>query len=588
MARRRQADIPFCLGYWPGWICANGSRDANQELLTWPGAAHHSDGYVMIPESRQAFLAVEAVAAIASATDEYREARIRFMSVSMDDIFAAHEAARRVGLKVELLPQQEEFVALAMRKRSYLNASEQGTGKTLCGWLLPAIWGSRRLLVITNSSLIPQWGTEMMEYWENPEWNEAPFRYVSLTQPVVAERSRLLERFSLDFGTSAIAAGINYECLDDMLPALLDYSPDCVVFDESWKIANHKSKRWQAALRLCGSDSARVLELTGTPVCQSPASLWAQLRLLGEDAMPLSYDQFVARYCRQEPRRYGGWQRMVPVGASDPMGLMARIEPVYYRATAATCAQLPPVHPDHIVRLDMGEDQAMLYRAIEEHGEAALNPLSLAGDGAKRLRLHQVAGGFRPVPQDPDAPRTIYNCEPFGYCPKWEWLRRFLVENGYAEDRSQRLIVWAAYTHELVHLTRLIGGWLGHDHVAMVWGGMKTDLEQVKASFNSRNRHGIQVICAQLEKLSAGHNLQKGCHKAVYYSLNWRRITHSQSRKRIHRQGQVEPVDYYYLVSTGGNEEDIDLAIYDRHQSMEDMADRISPDTVGMKSGNRS
>jgi hypothetical protein len=44
----------------------------------------------------------------------------------------------------------------------------------------------------------------------------------------------------------------------------------------------------------------------------------------------------------------------------------------------------------------------------------------------------------------------------------------------------------------------------------------------------------------------------------------------------------VEPVDYYYLISTGGNEEDIDLAIYDRHQSMEDMAERLQPDTIGM------
>lgn len=569
---------PAMLDYSSGYIYAQCSDAMQRALLACRGAGRctSTPNTVYLPASRQAFLAAESLSVISWVGDDYRLARAESMRLACGQevwALARQLVDKRLNESLKLLPQQEEFINFAYCKRGALNASEQGTGKTVPAWLLIQLWNVKRALVVTNASLVTQWRDEADLIWSAP-----PHEYVALVKAPVKDRAAKLAMLSSHYRSDCmVVCGVNYEALNQLAPAITQHlRPECVIFDESYRLGNRKSAMWKAAKRITESPSVQhVLCLTGTPVGQHPATLWSQLALLGEDAMPFDYDQFLTRYCKVERRMFGGWPKMVPVGAADPVGLMELIEPHYYRATVSVGAVLPPFR-DELVKLKMGEAQQRLYEAVDRDGEVALgNSLALGGEAQTRLRLHQVAGGFRPVPLGEG--RTTYDCQPLGYCPKWEWLLHYTKDN-LIGDPTRRLLVWCAYNHEVDYLTGLFNEWLGGGRAVGARAGMKEDLDEVKRSFNSRAADGVQVIVAQLEKLAAGHNLQHGCAAAVYYSLNWRRVTHSQSRKRIHRHGQLQPVIYYYLLSTNT----IDEEVYDRHLRMEDMAERLMPDTNGV------
>ena len=104
------------------------------------------------------------------------------------------------------------------------------------------------------------------------------------------------------------------------------------------------------------------------------------------------------------------------------------------------------------------------------------------------------------------------------------------------------------------------------------------ELEKLKASFNSRDPDGVQVLVAQIKKLAYGHNLQAG-DRNIYYSHTWSHVEKSQSADRTHRFGRTAPVAYTELVVKGS----IDQQILRATDSLQDMSERLTPDTVGGK-----
>ncbi len=548
---------------------------------SWSNDGSRSDGqFVIVPGTRLNVMALEAVAVPNFVATEYRTWRSEVMASS-----PAWQAEVERMLNCDpirpraLLPHQLDFLALLHGggARSFINASEQGTGKSAVGWLALQLWGVKRALILCPKSLIPEWVRERNEVWPD----DKPINCVPITADMSYKREDILAACRIAAEQKPIAAVLNYEMVHRLHDEIVRFDPDAIVMDESWRVKNHQAQVTKAALSLCDR-TRHVLLLTGTPVGNHIGDLWAQLRALGREAMPENYYRFLNRYATMQTIQLGPRTVQKPVAIADAPGLMRRLEPYWYRATKAACLDLPPkVH--RRVLLPMSSSTQCLTRAVKNTGEAALgNTLSLATEATVMLRLHQIAGGHRPV----------YNTETAAYelegldCPKIGWIKDF-CDDVLVGNPSARCIIWATYTHELERITRIVNQHLKREGCAaavQIWGGTKdTELESAKESFKSRSAEGVQVLVCQLRKMAFGHNLQEADYH-VYFSNNWSYVVRSQSEDRSHRSGRADTVTYYDLILEGSVDEEV-LAALDRKQ---DFSARIAVGTASEQFSNRA
>ena len=75
---------------------------------------------------------------------------------------------------------------------------------------------------------------------------------------------------------------INYDILHDWLPVLQSYGSELLVIDESQKLAGRTTRRTKATRALARGVKHR-LALSGTPMLNRPADLWATLNVLRPD-----------------------------------------------------------------------------------------------------------------------------------------------------------------------------------------------------------------------------------------------------------------------------------------------------------------
>lgn len=575
-------------------LVASGPSALLAQLARMPEAKRDRDT-VRLPVTREAILIAEALGQPQVDTS-YKDLRRRAFRPSRDQLLAVQQALEEKGIAPDLLPHQWEFLAHALPRSGMLNASEQGLGKTRMALVLALAWGCQRIVVAMPKDLARQWADELSGLVEGTGQGAA---FVDLTKGTKAERA--LRLTLLRPVTGLLSAGgptviaVNYEVLRDLLPQVDAYQADCFIFDESWKIKNPTAKVTKAAIKLTDKARARargplrVLCLSGTPVGNDIGDLWGQLRVLGPDAVKgLNYRQFLWRFAVLQPLTIGTRTVQVPVGISDPIGLMRLVYPVWFRATKETCLDLPPKAHQTVI-LTLPPEVRVLYEAVEKRGEQALGKsLALTGAAVKLLRLQQLCGGTEAVWTGGDgefiegrriADLRVGSPGPWSIrriaSPKLEWLVDWMRENVLPHPHT-RVIVWCRFNAEVERIEETLRD-LGFKHrVQAIWGDtLSFDLEAIKYGFNSRDPDGTQVIVAQVRKLFNGHNLQ-GCDWNIDFSLDWSHIVNAQKEDRSHRMGRTEEVNYIRLVCQDTVDEDV-LAALDR--KAED-AGKVTPGTA--------
>lgn len=594
MARRDPPDTrPYDLAYDETYdmICARGPRKIIDNLRAIEGAQvagglnPGESGFVYFEASRTNFLIAEAVGAPSTVSDDYKAARSATMKVKQAPMCVQSLVSR------PLLPHQVDFVSMAWDLRGALNASEQGTGKTATAWALTRAWDAHRALIVCPKSLCRQWKAE----------HEAVFGALAPLHcevfDVGAPEKRAQQLQSLKILGNRVAAVVNYEMVKTLRKAIDGYDPDVVICDESWRLKSANAQVTKEMMEIC-LRAERVLLLTGTPIGNDVGDLWAQLRMCAPEVVPMNYFQFIRRYANMVPVHLGPRIIEKPMGCCDPVGLMERLAPMWWRATKATCLNLPPKEPQ-IVYVDLPPETAALYERVQDEGLIALGaPLSLEDERVVMVRLHQIAGGFRPTPVAPDFLETTdvdqsffessmelppealglaWRMQELEDCPKMEYIRQWALD--VLGDPSTRAIIWCKHNHEMHRIAGALRTILGEHKVQTVYAATTNEeLEAAKASFNSRSEDGVQVLVGQIKKLAYGHNLQ-ATDWNLYFSLPWSYIEFSQSQDRSHRLGRTSPVGYIFLLARGTIDE-VALATLERK---EDLAERFTPDTTQLK-----
>lgn len=576
-------------------ICVLGSEKALRDLSsmgkgTFLGIYDHPKGrYVKLTAERDAFLACEALQAPIFIGEEYKQLRAKAMSP--DPALLRRWRIVCPPLSRPALKHQDDFCAFAFGRRGSFNASEQGTGKTATAVMLSAAWNSKRTLIVCPKSIMRQWENEFYDVLKSPP------PVIILDDMPIAERIRMLSEWR-DVKDAHVVV-VNYEALDSLKDTLIkQWRPDCVVFDESWRLKNIKTKVTQAAVAIA-DNSAHVLLLTGTPIAQDVGDLWSQIRLLsdfrGEEME--THMEWLQRYAKLINIDTGnGFKKPKVIGCIDPVGLMRRMSDVFFRATKALCTDLPEKLKPEQKKLYFHKNVQALYDAVEKHGETVLDPLSLAGQGVTILRLQQITGGFVPainVVEEGDQYAGFYSVVEmpkevvgrYGWAdeldsPKVEWCKKFAEEIMYGNP-SMRVIFWCRFKNEVNRLVRELSNVLARPGAVIGICGSgphaKTNkqLDDIKESFNSRSHDGVQAIVCTISKMAYGHNLQ-ACDVNVIYAHTWSFVERDQLEDRSHRYGRVGPVSYIELVINNSVDEEILTATRNRQK----LENRLAPDTT--------
>lgn len=365
-----------------------------------------------------------------------------------------------------------------------------------------------------------------------------------------------------------------------------------LIIDEGSRVKNPMALRTKkvAALRQLAS---HVRLLNGTPVTSSPLDVYSQMKLL-DDRYWLrhgigSWTAFQARFAitkkiviggeddrdaPQQPRGpiiphdvdatayeqldlgeiFSGEEKTtlpvvrpaagttgrtidVIVGYRDLDKLHAMIQPLSTRLTKEQAGlDLPPKLYQRIV-FELAPEQRRIYDTMRkefmvEFEGGALVTAAIAM--VRIMRLQQIACGYLPNPDDPDA-------EPF-LIPgvKNPRMTQFL---DWTEDiGKQQVIVWARFTHDVDAICRELG-----PAKCVRYDGKVSEKDKAKALdlFRGEKR---QYIVAKASSMGMGLTLVNSSI-ALYYSNTFSLLERLQSEDRQHRPGQHHAVTYVDLIA---------------------------------------
>jgi SNF2 family DNA or RNA helicase len=566
---------PYVLAFNNNEICLRGPAKLVDEIRKVPGctarqAANFS--FYTLPYRRESFLLAEAWASPAAVSEGYKEARRNLLSPSPSQAKWIDDNLRLVGLDPTLFLDHQRACMFSGSCREFIfNASEQGTGKTRVALGLCQLWGVRKLVVVCPKSLIGEWKKEATKIGSK-------FIFIDMKSNVGDRRLKIRQAMN-DHGVVAIV--INYDVIDDLLPELMALKPDALVLDESYRAKSPKAKSTKALIKLSRVCKKRICQ-TGTPIGNDIGDLFTQCLILDPNFAYQTYSAFCERFVKYQPTFLKDVQLMKPTGCSDTAGLINLLSPFWFRVTKEECLNLPPKENIR-VELAMPPELKNLYKEVRIRGEAALgNITSMADARVVHLRLQQLCGGIAPdltngilalvsnVDEDDSGP--IYREMP---CAKLEWVKQY-AKDVLVGNPGSRAIIWVRFTAELHRIKKELDLILPAHRVATAYGATKeNELEDLKASFNSRSYDGVQVIVAQIDKMHPGHNLQ-ACDDNIYFNHTWSYLKRSQSEDRSHRYGREGTVRNIDLVYENSKDEDCMAAI----DAKEDLAITFSLPTL--------
>ncbi|WP_082554229.1 DEAD/DEAH box helicase [Aeromicrobium sp. Root495] len=308
-----------------------------------------------------------------------------------------------------------------------------------------------------------------------------------------------------------------------------------VVADEA---QNVKNVRAAAAKALRTIDSDTRLALTGTPVENNLAELWAILDwttpgLLG------TYEEFRRQWSRPIERHRDRDRTQSLARLIRPFVLRRR------KSDPGIAPELPPkIETDY--RVNLTREQVGLYEAVVR--ETMLEIESAQGMQRRGLivklltQLKQICNHPAHFLREPDAPLTGRS----GKLAELDELLDEIVSEGGAA------LVFTQYAQ----MGRLLARHLEERHMKaqFLHGGTGVPLrEKMVQKFQAGD---VPVFLLSLKAAGTGLNLTRADH-VIHYDRWWNPAVEDQATDRAHRIGQTKVVQVHRLISEGTIEESI-------------------------------
>ena len=269
---------------------------------------------------------------------------------------------------------------------------------------------------------------------------------------------------------------------------------------------------------------------------KSPMDLFSQCELLNEKCLGFnSYFAYQSRYANVQKRTMGHRSFQQIVGYRRLDELSEKLDRFSNRTLKQDCLDLPEkVYIKRFVELT--PEQERVYNQMKKLALAKLETGELATTASvltQIMRLQQICcGHFQP--DDGDI-RVLKN-------------NRMNELMELAEEVQGKAIIWATYTHDILHIAKALREQFGEDAVATYYGGTaQDDRQDIVNRFQDRT-DPLRFFVGQPRTGGYGITLT-AANTVIYYSNSYDLEIRLQSEDRAHRIGQTNKVTYIDLVT---------------------------------------
>ena len=339
-----------------------------------------------------------------------------------------------------------------------------------------------------------------------------------------------------------------------------DWPFDMVVIDEASSFKSQQAQRWKA-LKSVRAHIRRIVELTGTPAPHSLLDLWPQVYLLDQgERLGRTVGGFRERYFNPDKRDATRVFTYKPKDGAE-QAVKALLSDVCISMRAEDYLELPDVVTDIIpVQLDSRAQKD--YDRLERDALLPVDERMIDAGSAGVLtnKLLQLCNGAVY-----DSSKTV--CE-LHSCKMEAFMELIEQLNG------QHALVFYNFQHDQ---NRLMAALRKTGLRVRVYGG--------PADQEDWNAGRIDLLLAHPTSCAYGLNLQQGGHHIIWFGLNWSLELYQQANKRLHRQGQMEPVIVHHLVVQGGMDEDVMASLEDKSATQDSLLDALKARIQKVKGG---
>ncbi len=452
---------------------------------------------------------------------------------------------RRFGLA--LYPYQLAAVRTFLATGRMLLADDMGLGKTIqaaaIAHLLVESGRISRVLIIAPASLKSQWVRE---------WRKATPVPIEDVEGGPAQRA---EQYA---STTTGALVANYEQVLRDLPQMQGYAPELIILDEAQRIKNWQTRTAQTIKRL---DCPYRLVLTGTPLENRLDELASIMDWVDPTVMAPKWRLAATHQVTQDGSRE-------VVGVQNLDTLRARLAPrMVRRRRADILHELPPrtnttvpVELTNAQRIEHDELNLPVARLLAQarrrplaHAEflrlmSLLNTQRIIANGLAQLRFEAVWPSLTPGGAQPATLQALAT-------PKLEHLRELV--HSLVVEQGRKVVVFSQWRRMLSLAQWSIGDILeGHGHRAAFFTGRESRKRRTSNVVEFHDDPAVSVLLCT-DAGGVGLNLQRAASCCINLELPWNPAVLEQRIARIHRMGQIAPVDTYTLVTEGSIEERI-------------------------------
>ena len=315
---------------------------------------------------------------------------------------------------------------------------------------------------------------------------------------------------------------------------------DAVVLDESSSFKNPQSKRFKS-LRLVRSRIRRFVELTGTPASNGLEDLWAQIYLLdGGIRLGQTLGAYRDRYFVPGKRNRTTIFSYTPKDGSFDV-IRQAIGDICISMKAGDYVTLPDViHHDIPVMLDTAARKAYEQLEMDLLLHVDENTITAGSAGVLAGKLLQLCNG---TVYDTDRNAVhVHDCKLDAF--------RELIE----QLNGQHVLVFFNFQHDRDRLINSLAS----------MKNLRVRVYSKAKDATDWNNGEIDVLLAHPASCGYGLNLQLGGHHAIWFGLTWSLELYEQANKRLHRQGQSQPVIIHHLIVQSGMDETVIKALHDK------------------------
>lgn len=453
--------------------------------------------------------------------DEPSAARLAGLSdahIDMEKSLAELVAGRlpMPGFELAKPPREyQRFGATQLEIRGgLLLADDLGLGKTVSGICPMSIPANLPAVVVYPAALPNHWPEKLAEFAPNLR-----VHHIRKGQPYPLTKQPR-QRVKDLWDTLPDVVLISYHKLRgwaDVLGEIVQYA----VFEECQQLRNADSAIYTACKHLAAQARLRM-GLTATPIYNYGGEFYHVVNVLLPDSLG-GYDEFLREWC------IGGGGEKPRLKDAEQFGNYLRREGIMLRRTRKEVGrELPALSKiPHEIECDSSVLEKITGDAV------ALAKTILAANESFRGQRMQAAG---------ELDLLVRHATGVAKAPYVAEFVKLLLESG-----------------EQV----LLFGW--HRDVYQIWAEklaeynpcMYTGTEspnQKQASKEAFMRGESRVMLISLRAGAGIDGLQHHCSTVVYGELDWSPGVHEQCTGRVHRDGQQNPVQAYYLVSNEGSD----------------------------------